>query len=305
MSTHQEWSTPAFDLAPIAAMTGPFPGRDWLRCWWEHRGEGDLVLADAGDSLVPLTLRANRLQFAGEADLTDYHSPLGKTDVSALAKVVAALPSGTELNLDSLPEEAAADVAAALNATGVATTQEQHNVTAVLALPDSYEEYLAGLAKKDRHELRRKRRRFDNELGTATVERRSGSDAVALFARLHRLSSGDKGAFMTAEMEDFFLALHREAGGVIDVLLDGSGRPASAIFSFEDATGFYLYNSAFEPELRQHSPGNVMLSHLIERAIAKRLRVFDFLKGDETYKFRLGAQPRPLYVVSAKIGADR
>jgi CelD/BcsL family acetyltransferase involved in cellulose biosynthesis len=305
MSTHPEWSTPTFDLAPIAPMTGPFPGRDWLRCWWDHRGIGEVVLADAGDSLVPLTLYANRLQFAGEADLTDYHSPLGGTDVAALAKVVGDLPPGTELNLDSLPEEAATGVAAALNAAGVATTREQHNVTAVLDLPDSFEEYLAGLAKKERHELRRKRRRFDNELGTGTVERRSGADAVALFARLHRLSAGDKGAFMTAAMEKFFLALHREAGGVIDILIDGSGRPASAIFSFEDATGFYLYNSAFEPELRQHSPGNVMLSHLIERAIGKNLKVFDFLKGDETYKFRLGAQPRPLYVVAATIGADR
>jgi CelD/BcsL family acetyltransferase involved in cellulose biosynthesis len=180
---------------------------------------------------------------------------------------------------------------------------EQHTVTAVLTLPDSFEDYLAGLAKKERHELRRKRRRFDNELGSGTVERRTGPEAVSLFARLHRLSAGDKGAFMSAEMEKFFLALHQNAGGVVDVLVDGSGRPASAVFSFEDATGFYLYNSAFEPELRQHSPGNVMLSHLIEKAIAKKLQVFDFLKGDEAYKFRMGATPRPLFVVTTQTGS--
>jgi CelD/BcsL family acetyltransferase involved in cellulose biosynthesis len=82
-------------------------------------------------------------------------------------------------------------------------------------------------------------------------------------------------------------------------MVDGSGRPASAVFSFEDEAGFYLYNSAYEPEVRHLSPGSVMLSHLIERAIGNQLRVFDFLKGDEMYKFRLGAQPRPLYVVEA------
>ena len=46
------------------------------------------------------------------------------------------------------------------------------------------------------------------------------------------------------------------------------------------------------------SPGVVLVSMLIERAIEAEKRVFDFLKGDETYKFRLGAAPRPLYEVT-------
>jgi CelD/BcsL family acetyltransferase involved in cellulose biosynthesis len=121
-----------------------------------------------------------------------------------------------------------------------------------------------------------------------------------LFADLHRRSSGDKASFMTTEMEEFFAALHAEAGGVIDVLVGGAGQAAAAIFSFVDRHGFYLYNSAFEPQLQHLSPGNVVLSHLIEKAIDDKLRVFDFLKGAESYKFRLGAEPRPLFVVEAK-----
>lgn len=302
MNLHQDWSTPSFDLAPLAPATGPFPKRRWLRTWWNHRGRGELLLADDGASLLPLTLHESRLALAGEADLTDYHTPLGSAGGTAVAAVVASLPAGTSITLDSLPHEAATVVAESLRAVGLETRMEQHNTAAVLRLPDSFEAYVAGLAKKERHEFRRKRRRFDNELGTSTVERRSGPEAVALFAKLHRLSSGDKGTFMTESMEEFFLALHLEAGGVIDVLLDGAGRPASAVFSFEDEAGFYLYNSAFEPELRRHSPGNVMLSHLIERAIGGGVRIFDFLKGDETYKFRLGAEPRPLFVVTAEAG---
>ncbi len=302
MNLHQDWSTPTFDLAATAPLTGPFPGRDWLRTWWSHRGAGELLIADTGDGLLPLTLDDGHLRFAGEADLTDYHSPLGDNCAPAIALILDVLPVGTSIDLDSLPEEAANQLATALRSTGLETQIAQHEVTAVLELPDTFEQYLAGLPKKERHELRRKRRRFDNELGSSVVERWSGKEAVALFATFHRLSSGDKGEFMTEDMEMFFLALHTEAGGVVDVLLDGSGRPASAMFSFEDATGFYLYNSAFEPELRMHSPGNVMLSHLIERSIEQGRRVFDFLKGDEAYKFRLGAQPRALYAVSAGTG---
>lgn len=302
MTIHNNWSAANFELPPISPLVGPFPGRAWLETWWNHRGHGELLLADTDDSLVPLILSDGIARFAGEADLTDYHSPLGST--AGITDLATELPTGTVFRLDSLPEDSATAVADALRRAGLDATTTQHTVTAVLELPDTFDEYLAGIGKKERHELRRKRRRFESEVGPAQLERRQGQEAVALFADLHRRSSGDKGSFMTPEMEHFFLALHTEADAVIDVLLDGEGRPASAVFSFEDAEGFYLYNSAYEPELRNHSPGNVMLSHLIERSIEDGKKVFDFLKGDEAYKFRLGAQPRPLFEVAATVGAS-
>lgn len=302
MRIHQDWSTATFDLAPIAPLVGPFPSRDWLRTWWTHRGTGELVLADTGSSLVALLLEEGHLEFAGEADLTDYHSPLGTDEVSSLAAAIDELPANVTIRLDSLPTAAATNVSATLTSIGLHPITTQHSAAAVLTLPESFDAYLAALGKKDRHELRRKRRRFDNEVGPATVERRHGPEAVALFADLHRRSAGDKGLFMSAALEEFFGALHLEAGGLIDVLVDGSGLPAAAMFSFADATGFYLYNSAFEPDARHLSPGNVMLSYLIERAIEDQLEVFDFLKGSETYKFRLGAAARPLYLVEARTG---
>ena len=297
------WSSDAFDLEPVASQVGPFPRRRYLETWWRQRGVGDLLIAETTDSLLPLVLTDGVLEFAGEADLTDYHSPLGSHGAEALANLIPDLESGSRISLDSLPDESANAVVAGLEHAGISCEVNQHEVAAVLRLPSSFDEYLLSIRKKERHELRRKRRRFENELGPATVERRTGPDAVALFARLHRLSAGDKGEFMDDAMEQFFLALHENAGGVIDVLVTGSGQVASAIFSFEDDAGFYLYNSAFEPELRNLSPGNVMLSHLIERAINSGAEVFDFLKGDETYKFRLGAEERPLYRVTATVGA--
>jgi CelD/BcsL family acetyltransferase involved in cellulose biosynthesis len=36
---------------------------------------------------------------------------------------------------------------------------------------------------------------------------------------------------------------------------------------------------------------------MIEQAIGEGIGRFDFLKGDEVYKFRLGAEERPLYRV--------
>lgn len=302
MAVHQDWTSPAFDMPAVASMVGPFPGSTWLQTWWQARGHGDLLITETSDSLAALTLTDNLLEFAGEADLTDYHSSLGAKEFGALSELVADLPSGTHIQFDSLPAEASSAVIGALVAAGLSPTVKQHEVAAVLELPDSFDGYLGAIGKKERHELRRKRRRFDNERGTTTLVRQQGMEAVALFADLHRRSAGDKGTFMTAEMERFFFALHTDAGGVVDVLVDGSGVPAAAVFSFEDGAATYLYNSAFEPDLGHLSPGNVVLSHLIEGAIGAGRTVFDFLKGSETYKFRLGAKPRPLYEVSATTG---
>ncbi len=115
---------------------------------------------------------------------------------------------------------------------------------------------------------------------------------------MHRLAGGSKGHFMTAGMEAFFGGLHERAGAVIDMLGGDDGVPVAAAFGFEDEDGYYLYNSAYDPETSHASPGVVLVGMLIERAIEAEKRVFDFLKGDEAYKFRLGAAPRPLFEVT-------
>ena len=88
-------------------------------------------------------------------------------------------------------------------------------------------------------------------------------------------------------------------GWQVDALVGDRGEVAAAAFSFADDSGYYLYNSAYEPELSHLSPGQVLLGALIEKAIDRRLKVFDFLKGDEAYKYRLGSAKRPLYEIVA------
>jgi CelD/BcsL family acetyltransferase involved in cellulose biosynthesis len=104
---------------------------------------------------------------------------------------------------------------------------------------------------------------------------------------------------MTNEMEAFFAALHRDAGGVIDFLVAG-GRHVAAAFGFEDEDTYYLYNSGFDTAHAGASPGIVLVELLMRQAVSSGRDRFDFLKGEETYKFRLGASARPLYRVAAE-----
>ena len=302
MRIHQDWATPACDFETVATPTGPFPRRPVLETGWRPWGSAEeLRLVEFASGLLPLRPANGVVAFVGDADVTDYHSPLG--DVTAIADLVEMLPTGTSLALDSLPGAAADAIVAALAAAGINPTPRQHEVAAVLTLPATFEDWLMGLGKKTRHEVRRKGRRFEALLGPARIERANGPAAVAEFAAMHRRAFGDKGGFMTPEMEAFFADLHAHAGAVIDMLYGTGPDPVAAAFGFEDDTTYYLYNSAYDPDMRDASPGIVLLSSLIFRAVAEHRTTVDFLKGDEPYKYQHGAHPRPLYAVEVQLGA--
>ena len=96
------------------------------------------------------------------------------------------------------------------------------------------------------------------------------------------------------EREAFCADLIGHAGATIDLLVTKRG-PVAAAFAFDRPDGYFLYNSAYTPEAAAASPGIVLLATLIETLIAEQAVRLDLLKGDEAYKFRLGAAARPLY----------
>ena len=67
-----------------------------------------------------------------------------------------------------------------------------------MQLPASIEDFYNGLGKKDRHELRRKRRRYEDSVGKVVLATdEGGGQGFEEFIRLHRLAPGRKGEFMT------------------------------------------------------------------------------------------------------------
>ncbi len=299
MRVHRDWGTDGFKLEPIAPLVGPFVGRAFLETWWRHRGEGEPILAETDGALLAAHRGLGGVRLMGEADLIDYHSPLGAGVAGLLVDLVAFLPKGTPLSFDSLPGEAAQVVSQGLEQAGVAASVTPHEVAAVLDLSASYDEYLASLDKKERHEIRRKGRRFESVRGAPHLIDDTSLSGLAVFVAMHRTAPGEKGRFMTGEMEAFFADLLLVPGARLDFLVDGEGAAVAAGFGFQDERAYYLYNSAFDPGAGEASPGAVLLDRLIRRAIGERLSRFDLLKGDEAYKFRIGAQRRRLYLVEA------
>ena len=105
---------------------------------------------------------------------------------------------------------------------------------------------------------------------------------------------------MTDEMRAYFEELLDTGGASIHTLVcDGIARAKA--FGFETGEGYFYYNSAYDADAAMASPGIVLLASMIEAQIERGAKVFDFLKGDERYKFKHGASPRPLYAVSGRL----
>lgn len=300
-SVHSDWNTAAFQHPPVADSVGPFTQRAMMQAWWRHRGTGDLLLLEGPDALIPLHQVEDTIRLLGDTDLFDYHSPLGSGALDLVSEWAAGLAAGANLDFDSLPGLAADVFMDGLRKAGVTAVAEVHESAAVLDLPGEYEAYLAGLGKKQRHETRRKGRRFSEILGTPRLERRQGAEAVARFAAMHRLADGRKGQFMDQSMEGLFTTYEAECGAVIDFLFGEGPEPVAAAFGFEDAGTYYLYNSAYDTDAGAASPGIVLVTELVRQALETGHSRFDFLKGDETYKYRLGASARPLWRIRATV----
>jgi CelD/BcsL family acetyltransferase involved in cellulose biosynthesis len=184
---------------------------------------------------------------------------------------------------------------------GLACAVEREERCPVLRLPESWDAYLAMLSGKDRHELRRKTRKLEAELPEVRVRSVTApaemDPALTEFLRLHRLSRTGKAKFMDERMERFFrVALGAlAAGGWVRLwFLESAGAPIAAFICTEYGDGVGLYNSGFDPAHSRLAPGIVLLGHVIRDAIERRVPVFDFLRGEEPYKYTFGPRPTDL-----------
>lgn len=163
-----------------------------------------------------------------------------------------------------------------------------------LPLPGSFAELLAARSANFREQLRRKQRQFSRQFADGRLECVESVDALGagleeLFD-LHnrrRLQRGQRGLFEEPSMRDF----HRRAATRLALghrarlyRLRSSQRTLASLYGFTAGDRFFFFQGGLEPETEGANPGTVLMAGVIEDCIARRLRQFEFLRGDEPYK---------------------
>ena len=165
-----------------------------------------------------------------------------------------------------------------------------------LNLPSSWEDYLSTLDKKDRHELQRKMRRLTKSSYNVHQEEPTNEN-IALFISLMKLSAPEKDRFLSVPMEHYFhdLLFNTNREQLILWFLDIEGKTVAAVVSFKFKEELLLYNSGMDINYRQLSVGLLSKALLIKHSIELGLKQFNFLQGNEPYKYDLGAADNKLY----------
>ena len=285
----------------------------FLKLYWEEFGETPehLLLAfaeeDDGSQVGAVAFEriGETLRFLGGTEITDYMGPVGLPErQDAMAKelwtALLARDDWAEADLRGLLEDRPwfGLLRDSANAQGLVVREDEDGVAPFLPLPGSWDEYLAGLSSKYRHEIKRKARKLTEEAGAFRIVTADEGTLIPLldrFVELHRTSEGPKGVFMVPGMEIFFRRLGEAfcADGVFRLtFIEVGGQLAAGTIGFVWGGTSYLYNSAFDRSWGTLAPGMVLVGEDIRLAIEEDCSGFDLLKGDYGYKYRFGSSPR-------------
>jgi CelD/BcsL family acetyltransferase involved in cellulose biosynthesis len=285
----------------------------WQLAWWQAFGNSSemlLLSIRRDDKLVgiaPLMRNNEEISFIGNSDVCDYMDfiALRGEEEPALSQVMDYLENAgwTSIELHSLlPQSLGLTQFVPLaRHKGHRVEISQEDVSPELMLPSSWDEYLAQLTKKDRHEVRRKMRRLEQAGATrfySVTEKDKILQVLPDFFRLFKLSQGEKAGFMTERRKAFFEAL-TDSLGEADYIklyyLELDGIRVSYVICFDYQNELYLYNSAYDPAFSSVNVGLLLKLYCLQESIAEGKRRFDFLRGNERYKYELGGRDVPVY----------
>ena len=290
----------------------------WASSWLTALGIGcapSVIRLLDGDDLVGLAAissNGTELELAGDPDLFDYRdiAVANGREEQVSGALLDHLCAGDSPHSDwrtlSLPSVRDGSVTAealtgAAIARGMDVERAEDGVAPAAALPGSWDEFLAALPKKHRHELRRKMRRLEasGDVRTLTVSEPAGLEQhVDRFLGLMESTNEMKAAFLTDERRMFFHLIASEAaarGALRLSFLEIDGRLAATCMVFDYGGEYMLYNSGYDPEMSSLSVGLISKALAIREAIGAGRRTFDFLKGAERYKYGLGGSDRPIH----------
>ena len=295
--------SPAWQRAVVATMAKE--GRLRLIVVWQNRR---LV------AVLPMSVRDDGLLETLAPGVSDYLDPLIHPDHEAdvwrvLLKLLAKLRGGKWKNITLhnvrdgatcrtiLPELAAAE--------GFAFESRVYESCPYLKLPKSFDEFLATLDSHERKETRRKLNKVMTK-GNGRLAR-CGPDAAEIAASLPVVlammeqAPGEKGQavkrFLRPLLEKAAPALIAQ-GKMWLTTLYVNDEPAACTLQFPHPDGPQLYNCGFDGAKKEWSSGVVLTAMIIQQAIESGAGVFDLLRGEENYKYKLGAVNRPLWMVN-------
>ena len=305
-------------LLSKTATNTPFQLIEFLEVWVAELGYGidtHILHAEACtiDGIAPLRREGQSFTFLGDQDVCDFADFLitPGEEIGFFKGLLDYLLANecNSLKLFSVPEESLTLTILPIVARerGYKVDASISDVVPGMELSDTWAQFLSGLSKKNRHELKRKFRRLETVEGVVWLELTEPDEvkfAMDDFLKLLRLSGQHKEEFLTPDRDRFFreVAYRFAVNGFLKLFfLEIKGEKVAGVMCFDYGNSRFLYNSGYNPALAYYSVGLLLKAYSIRNAIEAGLKYYDFLRGDEPYKYDLGGIDRRVFNLNVEI----
>jgi CelD/BcsL family acetyltransferase involved in cellulose biosynthesis len=286
---------------------------EWLFIWWQHfGGENKLrivIIKEAGKiiGIAPLMQKKYRKGFLSVdvlenlcSEECDYSGIIlaekSHEVLTLLGKYVAKVIKDENLivRMYHIPE----------NSTFLTLLREQYplfskslyleekpsSFCSYISLPATWDEYFNTLSPTGRRNIRRATRHLQKD-HVVTFTKYSNGDELQerldLLFQFH-LKKWKDSKFNQSEARNFYLDVSKtfiQNNWLEFSFLNIDGKPASLIWAFIYDNTFWGVTNVFDLNYSNYSLGQLHLMNSVENTIQYGLKKYDFLKGDEAYKF--------------------
>lgn len=288
---------------------------DWLFTWWKYFGNNKklniLLIEDQNDivGIIPLLCSKYPNFGFGETvieniglNLSDYggiiYSDEGDYQINEIFDLIKSYIKNNKLILrfDQIPNDSKF-INLLHNYSfcqdSLFIGEKKTGFSPYLPIQSSLDKHLNILTKKFRKNLRLGEKNIEKKIGNIEYKKYSTSSSLEKnlndFWDLHQKKfkyqnlpyfNKTQKEFLTEVAETF------SQNGCLNLsFLDVNGQHASGVLGFEYYGKYYYYQTAFDPK-NFYSVGNIHILYILKDLITRNLKEFDFLRGEEAYKFR-------------------
>ena len=289
----------------------PFLNYDVNKIWHDILGQNyNLnILTDMKSFIAPIVIKDNIAYFCGGKDVFDYHNLIYDNNINY--DQIKAILDHLFINDKVLKIEFNSILQKSHLYDCLLNFQYDYEIEFVnedvspgISLPGSFDEYLLNLSKRNRHEIRRKIRKFEKNFEFKIINANyENVDKLLLeFLRLMKLNP-EKKLFLNQDRVNFMSKIIKYS------VLEGKGELnfiginndlVSTSFAFKNNKEIFVYNSGFNNDYSEYSVGLINHVYNIKNKI-NTCNYIDFLRGDEEYKYRIGCEDRNLLTINIKV----
>lgn len=208
-----------------------------------------------------------------------------------------------EIMLEEVPESSTliTYLVPRLEIAGWSNTIEDASVCPLIELPDSWDDFLMGLSSNARYQIRRfvrevtEKERFQIQTANTKEEVTQSFERLVEFHQTRWHNLGQPGIFKDDRIYRFFREVTMrfyEKGWLFMKSVTAEDQCVAVDLLFKFKGIIYMVQRGFDDtsEYRENSPGSVLLYYVIKEAIEEGMEVYDFLRGEESYKLRTATQ---------------